>query len=88
MNEQNPWAGLDFNQCEQAVKRLTEYLSRELSSEEFQHVEKHLAECRGCHEMFSFEVQLLEIVREKASEGNAPDALRQRVLSLVSGSET
>jgi mycothiol system anti-sigma-R factor len=83
MTEENPWQGLDFNQCEQAVKRLTEYLSQELSSEEFKHVEKHLAECHGCHEMFSFEVQLLEIVREKASEGRAPDTLRQRILALA-----
>lgn len=83
MTEENPWAGLDFNQCEQAVKRLTEYLSRELSDEEQARVERHLSECRGCFEMFSFEEQLLEIVREKASEGHAPAALRQKILALA-----
>lgn len=83
MTDQNPWEGLDFNQCEQAVKRLTEYLSRELSDDEQARVEQHLRECRGCFEMFSFEEQLLEIVREKATEGKAPDALRQRILALA-----
>ena len=88
MTEENPWERLDFNGCEQAVKRLTEYLSHELSEGEQAGVELHLSECRGCFAMFSFEEQLLKIVREKASEGHAPDALRRRILALVSGAET
>ena len=83
MTEENPWEGLDFNQCEQAIKRLTEYLSRELSSEEQAGVERHLSECRGCFEMFSFEVQLLDVIREKASEIRAPEELRQKILGLL-----
>ena len=88
MNKENPWAGLDFNQCEQAIKRLTEYLSRELSAEEQAGVEQHLSECRGCFEMFAFEVQLLDLIREKASEIRAPDALRSRILALVNDSSS
>lgn len=88
MTEENPWEALDFNQCEQAVKRLTEYLSRELSAEEQAGVERHLSECRGCFEMFSFEVQLLDLIREKASETRAPDALRSRILALVNDSSS
>ena len=88
MTEENPWGGLDFNGCEQAVKRLTDYLSHELSEGEQAGVERHLSVCRGCLEMFSFEEQLLEVVRARASEGGAPDTLRRRILALVSGAET
>ena len=88
MTDENPWEGLDFNQCEQAVKRLTEYLSHELSAEEQTRVEQHLRECRGCFEMFSFEEQLLEIVRERAAETCAPANLRNRILALVNGADS
>ena len=82
MNE-NPWESLDFNQCEEAVKRLDDYLSRELTTEEKELVVQHLSVCQTCFAMFSFEETLLEHIREKASEQIAPDTLRQKVLGLL-----
>lgn len=74
---------LEYNQCEQAVKRLNDYLSRELAPEEEERVQKHLAECRGCFAKFAFEETLLRTIREKAESVTAPESLRLKVLGLL-----
>jgi len=38
---------LEYNQCEEAVKRLNDYLSRELAAEETERFRKHLAKYRS-----------------------------------------
>lgn len=75
-------APLEFNQCQEAVKRLDEYLSRELDGTEVDQVRRHLSECKGCFDKFRFEETLLRTIREKAEHVTAPDELRNRILSL------
>jgi anti-sigma factor (TIGR02949 family) len=74
---------LEYNQCEEAVKRLTDFLSRELATEEEERVQQHLAQCRGCFAKFAFEETLLRTIREKAENITAPDNLRQKILGLL-----
>lgn len=74
---------LEYNECRQAVRQLSDFLSHELRPDEEQAVQQHLARCRGCFARFSFEEALLRAIREKAEQGRAPDALRARVLDLV-----
>ena len=74
---------LEYNQCQEAVHRLNDFLSRELSPDEEALVQKHLQECNGCFEKFRFEVTLLRTLREKIGQVQAPDGLRQRVLGLL-----
>lgn len=74
---------LEYNQCEEAVKRLNDYLSRELAPDEEERVQKHLAECRGCFAKFSFEETLLRTIREKAESVTAPVSLRHKILGLL-----
>ena len=74
---------LEFNQCQEAVKRLNEYLSQELEPSEEELVKNHLSQCKGCFEKFHFEETLLRTIREKIGQVQAPTALRQRILGLL-----
>jgi anti-sigma factor (TIGR02949 family) len=74
---------LEYNQCQEAVKRLNDYLSRELDASEQTLVQKHLSECTGCFERFRFEDTLLRTIRERVSQTKAPEALRSRIVSLL-----
>lgn len=76
---------LEYNQCEEAVKRLNEYLSHELEPNEEDLLQAHLGQCKGCFEKFRFEETLLRTIRERIGQVQAPDALRQRILGLLSG---
>jgi anti-sigma factor (TIGR02949 family) len=74
---------LEYNQCEEAVKRLTDFLSRELAVDEEERVQQHLAQCRGCFAKFSFEETLLRTIRERAESVVAPENLRSKILGLL-----
>jgi anti-sigma factor (TIGR02949 family) len=74
---------LEYNQCEEAVKRLNDFLSRELAPDEEVQVQKHLQECNGCFEKFRFEETLLRRLRDAVGHVQAPDGLRQRILGLL-----
>jgi anti-sigma factor (TIGR02949 family) len=75
--------GLEFNQCREAVRRLTDYLSHELGPNEEAVVEDHLAQCRGCFAKFHFEETLLATIRTCVDQIRPPAALREHVLTLI-----
>jgi len=74
---------LEYNQCQEAVRRLNDFLSHELDASDADTVQKHLAECKGCFDKFRFEETLLRTIREKAELVTAPAMLRNRILSLI-----
>lgn len=74
---------LGFNQCQEAVKKLTEFLSHELRPEEEEEVQRHLRQCRGCFSKFHFEETLLRTIRERAEQVRAPGTLRHKILILL-----
>lgn len=78
-----PVESLEYNQCEEAVKRLNDFLSRELAPDEEVQVQQHLQECNGCFEKFHFEETLLRRLRDAVGQVQAPDGLRQRILGLL-----
>jgi anti-sigma factor (TIGR02949 family) len=80
----NESGSLEYNQCQEAVKRLTEYLSNELPPEDEESVQQHLSQCRGCFSKFHFEETLLRTIRERVEQVRAPGSLRNRILSLLS----
>ena len=79
----SPTEAVEYNQCQEAVLRLTEYLSHELRPDEESAVEKHLSECKGCFSRFHFEETLLRTIRERAEQVRAPGNLRDRILRLL-----
>ncbi|MBC8143600.1 MAG: zf-HC2 domain-containing protein [Armatimonadetes bacterium] len=77
-------APLEYNQCQAAVKRLTEYLSDELDAPETEAVQSHLSQCKGCFAKFHFEDTLLRTIRAKVEQVQAPATLRDKILGLIS----
>jgi anti-sigma factor (TIGR02949 family) len=70
--------------CEEMLRRLDDYLDRELSPDETRRVEEHLTECEACIREFGFEASVVRAVREKLRDVEVPESLLDRVaLSLA-----
>jgi anti-sigma factor (TIGR02949 family) len=69
--------------CEEAFRRLDDYLDRELSAEEMTLVHEHLDICAGCAREFTFEASVLRGVREKLQQIDLPDSLQARILAAL-----
>ena len=69
--------------CEEAFRRLDDYLDRELSSEETELVKEHLDICAGCAREFNFEASLLRGVRNKLRQIELPESLQARILGVL-----
>ena len=74
---------LDRYTCEEAFRRLDDYLDRELSAEEMTLVHEHLDICAGCAREFNFEASVLCGVREKLRQIDLPDSLQARILAAL-----
>ena len=69
--------------CEEAFRRLDDYLDRELSAEEMTLVHEHLDICAGCAREFNFEASVLRGVREKLRQIDLPESLQARILAAL-----
>ena len=69
--------------CEEAFRRLDDYLDRELSAEEMTLVQEHLEICAGCAREFNFEASVLHGVQEKLRQIDLPASLQARILSVL-----
>lgn len=81
--EENREEALGWNQCQEAVQRLTDYLSHELRPDEEAEVQRHLSQCKGCFARFHFEETLLGTIRMRAEQICAPGYLRAKILQLL-----
>lgn len=68
--------------CEEAFRRLDDYLDRELSPQEMTLVREHLEICTGCAREFNFESSILHGVREKLRQVDLPPSLEGRIRGL------
>jgi len=81
---EQPAAGrLDRFTCEEAFRRLDDFLDRELSTGELARVQRHLDTCAACAREFDFEAQLLSGLRRRLREVIAPSALVSRIADLI-----
>jgi len=69
--------------CEEAFRRLDDYLDRELTPEETALVHEHLETCAGCAREFTFEASVLRGVREKLRQIDLPESLQSRILDVL-----
>jgi anti-sigma factor (TIGR02949 family) len=67
--------------CEQALKRLLEFIDHELSDSEYDGVERHLRTCRGCCSRMEFESRLKQRLSALSTK-DAPSTARDRVQNL------
>ena len=75
---------LDRTTCEEAFRRLDDYLDRQLSADETRLIEEHLHECAACSREFVFEASVIQAVRRKLSRLDAPPALLDRITQQIS----
>ena len=69
--------------CEEAFRRLDDYVDRELTAEEMRRVEEHLETCAACAREFAFEASVIAHVRVRLHRIDAPGALRDRIARML-----
>jgi anti-sigma factor (TIGR02949 family) len=69
---------LDRYTCLETVRRLDDYLDRELSATETVEVERHLEVCDRCLKRFQFEAAVLDELRTKLRRVPVPETLETR----------
>ena len=74
---------MDRYTCEEAFRRLNDYLDRELSPHEMDLVREHLDVCALCMAEFEFEAAVLREVRAKVQQIKAPPDLLARVSRAI-----
>ena len=70
--------------CEQALKRLLEFIDRELPDNEHDSVERHLRTCRSCFSRMEFESRLKQRLSALSIE-DMPSKSRDRIRDLIKG---
>ena len=74
---------LDRVTCEDAFRKLDDFLDRELSDDELARIRGHLAICAACASEFEFERSVLDGVRAKLRHVHAPPDLLSRISSRL-----
>lgn len=74
---------LDRSNCEEAFRRLDDYLDRRLSPDEMRLIEEHLEVCAWCAREFNFEASVLHGLKRKLRQLDAPAELLSRILSRL-----
>jgi anti-sigma factor (TIGR02949 family) len=81
MNNSNP---RDKNtiDCEEALKRLFEYIDHELHGRRHEQMEEHLSKCRSCYSRMEFEKRLQQHLKS-ATDQKAPQDLQNKIKKLI-----
>ena len=74
---------LNRTNCEEAFRRLDDFLDRRLTPEETKIIEEHLEVCAWCAREFNFETSVLFGVKRKLRQLEAPEDLVRRILSRL-----
>jgi anti-sigma factor (TIGR02949 family) len=77
----------DRKTCEEAFRRLDDFIDRRLSPDETRVVEAHLQICAACTREFAFEGSVLNGVKHKLRQLSVPPDLVSRVLAELSRTE-
>ena len=67
--------------CDEAIKRIFDFIDRELDGKSLDEFQKHITACRDCFDHTEFERLLKERIRTMP-RGNT-DALKERVKKLI-----
>lgn len=70
--------------CEQALRKVFEFIDRELSHDDRESMERHLQTCRVCFSRVEFERQLKAKLSVLVDE-QAPHGASERMKSLIKG---
>ena len=73
--------------CEEAFRRIDDFLDRELSPDETQLVQEHLEVCAACAREFRYEASVLRNVRAKVRQIDVPGDLQARIAAILEREE-
>lgn len=74
---------LDRYTCDEALRRLEDYLDGELSADDLGKVHEHLDSCAPCRSQFTFEASVLRGVRERLKRTDLPPDLMTRIRRML-----
>jgi anti-sigma factor (TIGR02949 family) len=74
---------LDRTNCEEAFRRLNDFLDHRLNPEEMKIIEEHLEICAWCAREFNFETSVLHGVKRKLRQLDVPPDLVSKILSRL-----
>jgi anti-sigma factor (TIGR02949 family) len=69
--------------CEEIVRRLDDYLDRELDESEMAVVREHINACEVCANGLEFEDTIISAIRSKLQDAALPDGLKGRVFARL-----
>jgi anti-sigma factor (TIGR02949 family) len=81
MNEHSP--GSSYDDCEQVLERMYEFLDHELDTATGDAIRQHLAACEPCLDRFDVEQALRTLVRHRCGGDVAPSHLRQKIVTQL-----
>lgn len=73
--------------CVQTTARLHLYIDRELTIDEAEIVQQHLASCPKCKCRFHFDMGLKRLIHERCTIAHAPEDLREAAMRLARGEQ-
>ena len=74
---------LNRTTCEEAFRRLDDFLDRRLPHAEMHLIEEHLEVCAACAREFTFEASVLDGVRQKLRQLSMPPDLLSRITAEI-----
>ncbi len=74
---------LDRYACDEVLRRLDDYIDRELAEAELRLVREHLETCAACTARFAFESGILEQLKDKLRRIAVPPDLLAKIRSTL-----
>ena len=81
MNANSP--NSSYDECEQVLERMYEFLDNELDTATGDAIRHHLAACEPCLDRFDVEQALRALVRQRCGGDVAPTHLRQKIVTQL-----
>lgn len=69
--------------CEEAARRVYEYLDGELDAEDAEQIRCHVEQCQRCYPMYNWEELFLKTLRERGGRPESSQELERKVGELL-----
>lgn len=74
---------MDDIPCEEAARRVYEFLDGELEEEDAEEIRCHVEQCQRCYPMYNWEQLFLQAVRERGGRPESSEELKRKVGELL-----
>jgi anti-sigma factor (TIGR02949 family) len=74
--------------CKEALRKLDDFVDRELSPADIKCIETHLRVCKHCAAKFAFETELIEELKAKVRRISVPPTLLKGIMEAIESQGT